>query len=318
MKHFIFIFSILFLLGSVMAHDGKNHTEIPPGLQSVIDYNQSQAEFYFANLGFLVAFLVGVIAILTPCSIAILPSFFAYTFKEKKELVKMTLMFFLGFTPVFILMGIAAAYFGKTLAIFQDQNTLVMASGFVLLAFGVMALFGKGFSGFTSFRNRKPETDSLGVFFLGLFFAVGFTACMGPALFGMLLISGVLKNYYYSAFLMFFYSLGVFVTFFIVAFFMDRFNFSEKINRLNKKIGFPITNLISGTLLIMLGFIFILYQGTDVLTHFGFGDISYRIYRMQEKLISWKYSSITGGILLLAFIIFMFLVLRKKHGKNKF
>ena len=72
-----------------MAHDGKNHTEIPPGLQSVIDYNQSQAEFYFANLGFLVAFLVGVIAILTPCSIAILPSFFAYTFKEKKELVKM-------------------------------------------------------------------------------------------------------------------------------------------------------------------------------------------------------------------------------------
>src|SRR3989344_5796441 len=139
MKHFIFIFSILFLLGSVMAHDGKNHTEIPPGLQSVIDYNQSQAEFYFANLGFLVAFLVGVVAILTPCSIAILPSFFAYTFKEKNQLVKMTLLFFLGFAPVFIIMGLVVTLFGKTLALFQDENILVMISGFVLLLFGVMA-----------------------------------------------------------------------------------------------------------------------------------------------------------------------------------
>src|SRR3989338_3810841 len=79
------------------------------GLQKINVYNQQQAVFYLQNLSFFVAFVGGMISVLLPCTLAILPAFFAYTFKERKEITKMTLVFFAGFSMIFIILGIFAA-----------------------------------------------------------------------------------------------------------------------------------------------------------------------------------------------------------------
>ena len=135
MKKYIFllVLSLLFLIQIVQIVISQS--DLPANIQKVEDYNNQQAAFYLKNLSFLVAFLVGAISILSPCSFALLPPFFAYTFKEKRQLVKMTLAFFLGFAPVFIIMGLTASFLGKTMGIFQQSNKyLVILSGFLIIS----------------------------------------------------------------------------------------------------------------------------------------------------------------------------------------
>ena len=315
---FLILILLLIIIPISLAHETNiEHEEavnLPANLQGLVDYKHDQADFYLLNLSFLIAFLAGIIGILTPCSLAILPAFFAYSFEGKKEITKMTLMFFLGFAPVFIVFGLLATFSGRTLAIFQQDNSfLVMISGVVLIIFGLMVLFGKGFSGFQF--NRETKKTPFGIFLFGIFYAIGFTACMGPILVGILLIAGILQNYLYAGFLMLFYSFGLFVPLFLMSMFFDKFNFSKFINKINRTIGFSLTNLISGILLIGMGLIFLMYKGTSVFNYLGLGDITYIIYRLQESIINLKYANIIGLFVLIIFLILLWRFLKKKNGQ---
>ena len=107
---FLILILLLIIIPISLAHETNiEHEEavnLPANLQGLVDYKYDQADFYLLNLSFLIAFLAGIIGILTPCSLAILPAFFAYSFEGKKEITKMTLIFFLGFAPVFIVFGL--------------------------------------------------------------------------------------------------------------------------------------------------------------------------------------------------------------------
>ncbi|MAH03210.1 hypothetical protein CMI39_00275 [Candidatus Pacearchaeota archaeon] len=307
---FLLIFSPL-----VLAHE-ENETNLPTNLQKIADYNKEQAQFYFKNLSFLVAFLAGIIGLLTPCSLAILPAFFAYSFKEKKELTKMTLFFFLGFMPVFVILGLIATFLGRSIAMFQQANSFFVSfAGFILILFGLMAFFGKGFSGIQ--LNKKTSKTPFGIFLFGVLFALGFTACVGPILVGILLIAGTLQSYFYAAFLMFFYSLGLFVPLFLIAIFFDKYNFADFMNRINKRLGYSITNIISGGLLILMGLVFIIYGGTFVVDSIGAGDLTVFIYSIQNKLISLQFINYVGVLVLIGFLYLLWRVLKNKKGVNK-
>lgn len=298
--------------------DSSEELVLPPNIQKLIDYENDQAKFYFKNLTFIVAFLAGIIGLFTPCSIAILPAFFAYSFKEKRELTKMTLSFFLGFMPVFVTFGLLATFFGKSIAMFQQGNTiLVYVAGSLLIIFGVMALFGKGFSGIHI--NRKVNKTTTGIFLFGILFGFGFSACVGPILIGILLIAGTLQNYFYSGFLMFFYSLGLFVPLFLLAFFSDKYNFAKAMTKLNKKIGFSLTNIISGALLIIMGVVFLVFGGTLFLDDIGIGlgDLTVKIYSIQNQIIGTGAVNIIGGAVLIVFLYFLWRFLKKKNKKEE-
>jgi cytochrome c-type biogenesis protein len=295
---------------------GENEKNLPPNLQKIAEYNNQQAQFYLKNLSFLIAFLAGIIGILTPCSLAILPAFFAYSFKEKKEITRMTLFFFLGFMPVFVVFGLVATLFGKSIAIFQQANSFfVSLAGFILIFFGLMTFLGKGFSGIQF--NKKTGKTPFGIFLFGILFALGFTACMGPILAGILLIAGVLQNYLYAASLMLFYSLGLFVPLFLIAIFFDKYNFANLMNRIDKRLGYSITNIISGGLLILMGLIFIIYGGTYIINNLGLGSLVVSIYSIQNKLISLQFINIIGGLILIGFLYLLWRVLKNKKEINK-
>ena len=137
------------------------------GLQKLADYSQQQAIFYLQNLSFFVAFIGGMISVLLPCTLAILPAFFAYTFKERTEITKMTLVFFAGFSSIFILLGIFASAIGQTLTSIQvaDTKLLILVAGVFLIIFGIMTILGKGFT-FISIGN---SSYSIGVSFFYYF-----------------------------------------------------------------------------------------------------------------------------------------------------
>lgn len=317
-SHLIFgILLIILMLPIISPHEtDTEHEEVvlPDNLKKVQEYNNQQAQFYFKNLSFLIAFLAGILGILTPCSLAILPAFFAYSFKEKKQITKMTSIFFLGFAPVFILFGLLATFFGKTLAMFQkDYSLFVTIAGIVIILFGLMALFGKGFAGIQI--NKKTNKSSFGIFLFGVLFAVGFTACMGPVLVGIVLIAGILQNYFYATLLMLFYSLGLFLPLFLLAMLSDKYNFAGFINKINKKLGFSLTNIISGGLLIIMGLVFIIYGGTFITNNLGWGGFTSSIYAIQNKIIANKLMNILGGAVLIGFFYLLWRFLRK--GKKE-
>ena len=47
------------------------------GIDKINEYNRQQANNYLENLSFIVAFVGGMISVLLPCTLAILPAFFA-------------------------------------------------------------------------------------------------------------------------------------------------------------------------------------------------------------------------------------------------
>src|SRR3989338_6849608 len=202
MKKIIYILIVVLVLLSNLAISQT-------GLQKIKDYNQQQSVFYLQNLSFFVAFIGGIISVLLPCTLAILPAFFAYTFKERREITKMTLVFFAGFSLIFIILGIFASAVGQTLTSIQvaDTKLLIFIAGTLLIIFGIMTILGKGFT----FINigKKTGHDIFGVFSFGILFGLGWSACLGPVLAGILLIASTFHNYFYAGALLFFYSLGL-------------------------------------------------------------------------------------------------------------
>ncbi len=263
----IFLFVLLF---SIVAS-----AQLPPAIARIIEANQRDAHNALENISFLIAFLAGVLSIFSPCTMALLPAFFSYSFKEKTEITKMTLVFFAGFSISFVSVGLLVVFLGKTsFAFFQQSTTgvLVQIVGAILILFGMMSVFGKGFSGLVLHMNTKKDVP--GIFLFGVLFAFGWTACIGPIIASILLMGSVLHNYVYTAFLLFFYTLGIALPLFAMAFFYDRFNLAENKIIQGKIINMRVfrfswevhtTHLISGLMFIFLGLLFMLYKGTSII-----------------------------------------------------
>ena len=291
----LIIVSLFFFFTSIILSSSGLSYVLPEGLVKIIDYNQGYITDFVRNVSLPIAFLAGILSFLSPCILPFLPAYFSYTFKEKTSISKMTMIFFSGFASVFVLMGLLASYLGKTLAMFQqDYSILIVISGIFIFFFGLMSFFGKGFSSIV--KNRKQRgNDPIGVFLFGTFFAVGWTACLGPILAGILSIATILGNYYYAGLLMLSYSLGIFVPLIIMSVLYDKLKLSEKklfrgkmykFEVFGRKIELHSGNIISGLLLMIVGVVFILYRGTYLVNSIDPAGTKQSFYDLQNYLIS--------------------------------
>lgn len=299
-------------------------SDLPIGLQKIIEYNKQASSDFAVKISFFIAFAAGMLGILSPCILPFLPAYFSYTFKEKKNITKMTLTFFLGFSLVFVSMGVVAGFIGEqTLSVIQ-QDWLVTTAGVFMIILGIISLRGKKICSYININNRF-KNDVHGTFLFGLFFAIGWTACLGPILAGILGIGAILGNVWYSALLLFFYSLGNLVPLFVLSIFYDKFNLAESkfiqgkiftFSIANKKFYIHSTNLISGVLFLIIGIVLIIYKGTAIVNSYDiFGTKSY-FYSIQRQLIEWQYANTLGIILLILFILIVGGFLWKNKIRN--
>lgn len=154
----------------------------------------------------LLSLLAGLFSFLSPCTLPILPAYFAITAQTSRS--RMTLnsfAFFCGLASLFVLMGASASFMGSILRDYLDSMTYW--GGVLIFIFGMMTLAGKGFSG--AHFQGAPATTLAGYYLFGGTFAMGWTPCVGPVLTGILILAASDKTVLQGMTLLFFYSVGL-------------------------------------------------------------------------------------------------------------
>lgn len=303
-------------------------TESPLALQKIQEYNQQYASDVLQNVSFIIAFLAGILTLLSPCILPLVPAFFAYTFKEKREITKMTVLFFIGFTVIFSLLGLIASELGIiSTASFQTRiPAVILIAGVLMVGLGISTILGFGFSGFRIKKEGGPKS-LWGVILFGGLFALGWTACVGPILSGVLLMSSVFQNYLTALFLMVSYSLGIFVPLLIISLLYDKYGLKDsrfiKGSELNitffgKTIRINSVKLISGLLLIFMGVIFIIFRGTSIVNTFDPLHTKQLFYDFQNVLLNGGIIyNVLGAIVLIIVVIAVIRMLKLKKNKGE-
>ncbi|MDP9806070.1 cytochrome c biogenesis protein CcdA [Trueperella bonasi] len=95
------------------------------------------------DIGFVTAFVGGMLALLSPCAALLLPAFFASTINSGARLVLHSIVFYLGLIVVLVPLGVGAGAFGSLFV--THRNTLITASSVLLIVLGIAQIFGFGF-----------------------------------------------------------------------------------------------------------------------------------------------------------------------------
>ncbi len=272
------------------------------------------------GVSLLIAFLGGVLSLLSPCILPFLPAFFAYSFKGKGKITVATLAFFAGFSLVFIAFGVGIATLGSALSSFRDA--LIPLAGVLLILLGAMNFFGLGFA-VGGVKGVKPQASAKGAFAMGLLFATGWTACLGPTLAAVLTIAGLQGQQAYGGMLMLSYSLGIFLPLFLLSFFYDSFKlyqhplFSKELFSFEiagRQFHVFLASAVSGILLAGLGAMFLFFGGTSPLNSLDFLGTKPLFYEWQRLIAENAAQSGTVALVLAAALAVLFFFYFKKSG----
>ncbi len=309
---------LLFIIALILVSVAAAELQFPPGAQKVLEYEKQVG----LAVTFLIAFIGGILTFTSPCGFAVLPTFFAYLFKERKRAMFMTATFSLGMTAAFIIFGIIAGLVGNFFN--QYKEFFSMISGALLVLFGVMLILNKGFSLF-DFKVKHKPNHGWGVFFLGFFFAVGWSPCVGPILAGVIVLSSTAGSVFKSVLLFAVYSLGVALPLLIVSYFSDKYDVAKwftsrhiEFKIFGKKIYTHLYGIIGGIMLIILGLIMLWDKGTRIfmkeipnylpwsMTYFT--DMNERL--VQSTFFTSMTANIIGVIIALVIIFIMWKAIR--------
>jgi cytochrome c-type biogenesis protein len=238
------------------------------------------------------SFVAGILSFLSPCTLPLLPAYFAFSFQAKKSnVVVMTLAFFLGLATTMVLLGASAT--ALSFFLFKNLQALTTVGGIVIILFGIMSLFGFGFTG-VQFQNR-PEATILGSYVYGATFSLGWSACIGPILGSIMTLlatqgMGILQG----SFLAFLYALGLGLPLILIATFFSRLGTGTRfwqflrgkgwvVKVFGKELYLHSTSLISGLLLIAMG-ILLLSGKLTIFTQMAASQSSTWLVDLEEQL----------------------------------
>jgi len=169
-----------------------------------------------------VALLAGFLSFLAPCVLPLVPGYLSAVSAVEadrlgdrgsaRRVVVASIPFVLGFTAVFVLLGVGAQLLGDSLL--RDQFLLEQIAGFVLVVFGL------AFMGLLPWPERLlgagllQEARSRGSrLALGGAFAICAAPCIGPVLAAILVLAGSSDTVLQGALLLAVYSLGMAIPF---------------------------------------------------------------------------------------------------------
>jgi len=215
------------------------------------------------NVNGLIAFFAGVGSFFSPCVLPLVPSFLIYIcgvtvhdFSDlsdkgsRKRVLSHSLSFIIGFSFVFIALGLSSSFLGSLFS--SSQKWIMIVGGAVLIIMGLnmLGLFKIPFLNREKMINvSKKPSNLFGSFIVGVTFSLGWTPCIGPVLASILIIAATGKSVLGGMYLLGLYSLGLAIPFFVAALLVAR------LMNLMRRFGHVVryTSLVLGALLVVLG-----------------------------------------------------------------
>ena len=214
-------------------------------------------------LAIVVAFGAGVISVLAPCTVPLLPAYVGVlsgasagvpVADQPRRLVRGSLLYVAGFTAVFVALGLVAGSVGA--AIRRDGGPVQRVGGVVVLLLallmladarlGLLARLGAGDRG----RSRlAASTSGWAPLALGAVFGTAFTPCVGPFLGGVLTLAAREGGAATGGLLLGVYSLGLGVPFVVAALALSS---SPALGSRLRQVSRPV-GLVGALLLVVLG-----------------------------------------------------------------
>ena len=183
-----------------------------------------------------IAIIAGLVSFASPCVLPLVPGYLGYVTgmagatsiedgdshrrKKRNTMVLGASLFVLGFTAVFVILGVVAGSLGAALAPWQIWIERVLGAGVVVL--GIVFLGGFGLLQRERRLTIKPATGLSGAPVLGMIFGLGWAPCIGPTFAAVLTLSLGGGSALRGGLLAVMYCIGLGLPFIAVAFAMDR------------------------------------------------------------------------------------------------
>ena len=202
---------------------------------------------------YLVVFLEGIITFLSPCLLPMIPVYITFFVGGGERSVGKTLKnasgFVLGFSLVFVLLGVFASAVGTLLRQYHTALDLITGGVVVFLGLNYLGVFRLNlFSGGVGKADTADMTFFKAVLF-GVVFAVGWTPCVGTFLGSALMMAGSQGSVGKGTLMLVLYSLGLGIPFLLSAVLIDQL---KSVFRWVKN-NYELFNRIAGILLILVG-----------------------------------------------------------------
>lgn len=185
------------------------------------------------------AALAGILSFLSPCILPIVPFYLCYmagiSMSElrgdnsiapgaQRRLVLSAVLFALGVTTIFVLLGMGATALGQGFRAWKEPLSYVAAA--------MLFVFGLHFLGIMRipllYREARIESSAqpttfVGAYLMGLAFGFGWTPCVGPALAAILMVASGMGDIWRGGMLLLVYGLAMTLPFVLAAFFARPF-----------------------------------------------------------------------------------------------
>lgn len=208
-------------------------------------------------MDFFVIFIEGFASFLSPCVLPMLPmyvSYFAGQDKNLKKAVINSLGFVLGFTIIFVLLGIFASTLGRL---------ITLNSKYINIIFGIIViLFGMHYMGILNIKilnktkgiqRNKDKLSFFSATLFGMIFSICWTPCVGVFLSSALMMSATSESIIKGGLMLLIYSVGLGIPFILTSVFLERLKSTFDIIKKH----YNIINKIAGIILIFSGIMLI-------------------------------------------------------------
>lgn len=214
-----------------------------------------------SGIGIAAAFIAGLISFLSPCVLPLVPGYLSFISdqslndvekkifsSERLAILGLSLCFVIGFTVVFVLLGMGVNALGGMLIRYKSEANI--GAGAIVIVFGLFAaglLPSRWMQREFRYQGELKGGRAASAGLLGIAFGFGWTPCIGPILGSILTVAATSPSAGTSLLLI--YSLGLGVPFLVAALFTDWF-----LHHLGKaRRAGPVLHKLAGVLLIVMG-----------------------------------------------------------------
>ena len=211
-----------------------------------------------ADVGFLAAFVAGVLCFSSPCVLPLVPLYLAHlagtggpdATPTRRTVLPHALAFVMGFGVIFVLLGVSLGALGGLFLVYRDW--MVRVGGLVMITMGLQLIGAIRIP----FLDRTYRSNLLGMqtrpghvgssFLVGVGFAAGWTPCVGPILGAIFTFAVSTADPTRSGMLFGAYALGLAVPFLAAALALG--SVTRPLRRMSSGL-----NLASGTIMMAVG-----------------------------------------------------------------